>query len=62
MKRYSRHDIKRALDCVNAIQAGDTNMLRSRRSAAAEALANYIFDLDDPMRTDFLVKANAYDR
>ena len=59
MKRYSGRDIKRAVDCVRSVQAGDLAMLKTRRQAAAEALANYIFDLDDPNRSLFLETANA---
>lgn len=59
MKRYSGKDIRRAIDCVQSVVAGDEKMLWSRREAAATALANYIFDLDDPFRTTFLELAMA---
>jgi len=52
--RYSGKDIKRAIDCVQMTVAGDQKMLTSRREAAATALANFIFELDDPFRTVFM--------
>lgn len=59
MRRYSGKDICRAIDCVKMILADDVNMLRMRRQAAGEALANYIFDLDDSNRTKFLETVTA---
>ncbi len=59
--RYSANDIRRAVDCVNSAatiypgaSTSEQQTLTQRRDAAANALANFIFELDDPNRALFL--------